>query len=139
MCTTRTILQMTKKYGVLAIELVFSYKDQASYTITCEWDVYPGRSDVPLHFEVTVNREQNFNNSVLYDTRVQQQVSGFCFVGYGTQAGTSAEIPLVGSVCPVEPRGTVTAVEPIYSTPGGLYVSDPALSLGPALIWAPTS
>ena len=70
MCTTRTILQMTKKYGVLAIELVFSYKDQASYTITCEWDVYPGRSDVPLHFEVTVNREQNFDNSVLYDTRV---------------------------------------------------------------------
>lgn len=71
---------------------------------------------------------------------LQQQVNGFNLVGYSSQIGSATAIPQIGDSCPRSVDGGMsTSVELVAATPGGLYVSDPSLSLAPVQIWAPAN
>ncbi len=121
--------------------LTFTYIDQATYNLTCDLYFSPGNSGESTYYEtVTVSREQSVNDAVAYASRTEQQVNGFNLVGYSSQTGSNFDAPQIGDSCPRSiGRGIVTAVELVSSTPGGLYVSDPSLLLGPVQIWAPAN
>lgn len=116
-----------------AQKVSFAYNATNTYDVTIEFDT--GGIHNTTHHTVTQGKSTTVSSSVASDPRKTGQYTGWNLTGLGTTTTSGDTIPAVGDPCPNGDLGTcsVTAVTLTAST-GGLYVSDVALGLGPALL-----
>ena len=103
----------------------FLYMSEDRYDVECEWTtVTGGPNSRTIYHDVTIPRKVKVNDNIAYDTRKnsQNQITGFNLTGFDSQSSTGS-VPQINDSCPGNNPGTVTSVELVGSTPGGLYVT----------------
>ncbi len=110
-----------------ALLLTFSLETEARYIAMCEWETgTPGEHGYQIHHR-THKKKVSVNNTLTYDARTRNQVTGFFLTGFGTVSESGDEVPVVGGPCPGNQGngGVWISVEVSGSggTTGGLYVT----------------
>ncbi len=109
-----------------ALALTFSLQSEATYAAMCEWETgTPGEHGYHIH-HVTHHKSTSVNDTLTYDARTRNQVTGFFLTGFGTTTESGGAVPVVGGPCPGNPGtgGVWISVElESGGGTGGLYVT----------------
>lgn len=113
-----------------AAGLQFTFESSAVYAVTVEWTTGEGTKAEKTHI-VEHKRTISVNDSVNYDARKVNQVTGFLLTGFGSQS-ESVTVPEVGAAWSNGDgnEATITSVELVSSTGSTLKVNGVELLVG---------
>lgn len=108
-----------------AEKLVFTYESIDTYEIIVEWTTGEGNNGEKTH-TVEHKRTATVSGAVAYNSRTQNQVSGFNLDGFSALNVEGVELPGIGDIFPGNSGHKVKEVNLVSST-STLYVNGQAL------------
>lgn len=124
-----------------AKDVTFTYEANYTYKVTEYWETMTGEKEPKIiEHEVIVKNHVSVIGSIMYDTRMKNQITGFILNGFGDDISYDGTVPVVGEdlsgnrqVYDEETQtwynATVTAVELINSAGDGLNVNYKDISI----------
>jgi hypothetical protein len=109
-----------------AKDVSFTVESESRYEYDCEWTT--GTKNVKVH-QITHKRSASVVDSVAYDARVKNQITGFNLVGISLTMETGDPVPSIGDTCLGDgANGTVTEVRELQGSAANLLAHYPGLT-----------